>query len=56
MQADSEPSIQDLSLSAKDVAEGSLINLKFVRFQNVSALTVCLAALRVYMCCSTLLL
>ena len=26
------------------MAEGSIVNLKFVRFQNVSALTVCLAA------------
>ena len=35
-----ETGVQDLDLSAQDAA-GGLINLKFVRFQNVSSLTVC---------------
>ena len=39
-EAERETGVQDLDLSAQDAA-GGLVNLKFVRFQNVSSLTVC---------------
>lgn len=40
-EAEAEAGVQDLALSASDATAGNLVTLKFVRFQNVSALTVC---------------